>query len=598
MTPNKILLVFALIFSTFASAQVGIGTQNPQGIFNIDGAKNNATSGPPTAAQQNDDFVVTAAGNVGLGTTSPTNRLHVNGASLFTPYATNTGTNAGGDQIAFEIYGKTNGAPDTQVGGLKFKWYNSIGGIEMIRPASTIGLGIAFNIASTGNVTSEAMRITSAGNVGIGKSGPSEKLDVDGNIRFSGALMPNNLPGTAGQVLTSAGAGAVPTWATAAGATNIYNSDGTLTGNRTVTQGANSLTFSGTGKVGIGITSTTAKLEVGSELVSTDNVNAAATLLQLSRPSTSAVKWGSIARFNMGSYEASPSPNNFAKSRLDLAMTDTNGSIFTNVMTWQANGNVGIGTTAPSGGLTLFGNSVLGLAGSINGISSLTKEIVFGRGGGTKGVAAIAAVDQGGFGGGLAFFTKAPGTDNFPSSAIQTMSLDWFGNVGIGTTAPTEKLEVAGKTKTTNFQMTNGAANGAVLVTDAQGNATWDNTFRQSGSVVMASGSSNTFTTTISSGFITITSGNACGRPMIALFAFNESTMIQINSVARNAIGVATSLNADNTSWGVVFSGVTGCGDGGSGPQFDFTISKSGNIITLSGYTYTVNKNYNIIVTN
>jgi hypothetical protein len=114
----------------------------------------------------------------------------------------------------------------------------------------------------------------------------------------------------------------------------------------------------------------------------------------------------------------------------------------------------------------------------------------------------------------------------------------------------------------------------------------------------MAVGSSNTFTTTIPSGFITITSGNGCGRMMISLFAFNGNTMIHVNSVGRNAIGAATSFNVDNSSWGLVFPGVMTCGDGGVGPQFDFTISKAGNIITLSGYTYTTNKMYQVKVTN
>ena len=48
--------------------------------------------------------------------------------------------------------------------------------------------------------------------VGIGTVTPSESLDVVGNIEFSGALMPNNLPGTAGQVLISDGAGNPNNW--------------------------------------------------------------------------------------------------------------------------------------------------------------------------------------------------------------------------------------------------------------------------------------------------------------------------------------------------------------------------------------------------
>lgn len=47
--------------------------------------------------------------------------------------------------------------------------------------------------------------------------------------------------------------------------------------------------------------------------------------------------------------------------------------------------------------------------------------------------------------------------------------------VGIGITTPSEKLEVSGKTKTTNFQMTNGATNGYVLQSDSSGNGSWIN---------------------------------------------------------------------------------------------------------------------------
>ena len=323
MNTNKIFLVFALIFTTFASSQVGIGTQNPQGIFNIDGAKDNATSGAPTATQQRNDFVVMPSGRVGIGTTAPTSNIEVlssdvstfvNTASFYAPSNIGSGNN------------------------------------------TLLNFGVS---ASQGN---------------------------SAQFRF------------------------------------VYT---------------------------------------GSDAVT---------------------------------------------NRVDLGM---NG-YFTPFVTYTR-----------------------------------------------------------------------------------------LGNVGIGTTAPTEKLDVVGKTKTTNFQMTNGATNGAFLVSDAQGNASWDNSFRQSGNVVMSVGSSNTFTTTIPSGFITITAINGCGRPMIALFAFTGNTIIHLNSVARNAIGNATSLNADNTSWGVTFSSVLGCGDGGgTGPQFDFSISKSGNIITLSGYTYAVNKNYTIKVTN
>ncbi|MCS3532979.1 hypothetical protein [Chryseobacterium sp. JUb7] len=75
---NKITVVSALLFFGASFAQVGINTSNPQGIFHVDGAKDNNSAGAPTAAQQLNDLVVTNAGNVGIGTTTPTAKLEIN----------------------------------------------------------------------------------------------------------------------------------------------------------------------------------------------------------------------------------------------------------------------------------------------------------------------------------------------------------------------------------------------------------------------------------------------------------------------------------------------------------------------------------------
>jgi len=58
----------------------------------------------------------------------------------------------------------------------------------------------------------ERLRVRSTGFVGINTNNPTEQLHVEGNVRFSGALMPNNNPGSAGSVLRSQGAGLPPTW--------------------------------------------------------------------------------------------------------------------------------------------------------------------------------------------------------------------------------------------------------------------------------------------------------------------------------------------------------------------------------------------------
>jgi hypothetical protein len=60
-------------------------------------------------------------------------------------------------------------------------------------------------------------------------------------------------------------------------------------------------------------------------------------------------------------------------------------------------------------------------------------------------------------------------------STATHLTITESGNVGLGTQSPAEKLDVQGKTKTTNFQMTEGASNNYVLQSDANGNATWVN---------------------------------------------------------------------------------------------------------------------------
>lgn len=68
---KNIYTAIALTLSSLALSQVGINTQNPQGVFNIDGksgtATTNTTTGTPTAAQLADDFIVTSSGATGIG---------------------------------------------------------------------------------------------------------------------------------------------------------------------------------------------------------------------------------------------------------------------------------------------------------------------------------------------------------------------------------------------------------------------------------------------------------------------------------------------------------------------------------------------------
>ena len=163
---------------------------------------------------------VTSAGNVGIGTTTPAQKLDVNGSI-------NAATSLISQGSVFVDYAITNTGALSP--GLIFGGAGSGESISSKRTSGTNQYGIDFYTAGASR-----MSIANGGNVGIGNNVPTEKLDVTGNLKFSGALMPNNNAGTAGYILQSAGAGTPPVWVSA-GASQAWS----LTGNTGTTAGTN-----------------------------------------------------------------------------------------------------------------------------------------------------------------------------------------------------------------------------------------------------------------------------------------------------------------------------------------------------------------------
>ena len=181
----KAILIFAIVAgisligrTTTYAQKVGIGSVAFTPVNRLD-VKGNAVigdtySGVNTAPTNG----LLIEGNTGIGTTSPVKKLDVRGdIQVGDPAIWSSAT-----QNHFINFGDQN-----------YVYIGELGADDRMElRASTF----YFN----------------TGNVGVATSSPTEKLDVVGNVKFSGALLPNNLAGTAGQVLKSSGAGVAPVW--------------------------------------------------------------------------------------------------------------------------------------------------------------------------------------------------------------------------------------------------------------------------------------------------------------------------------------------------------------------------------------------------
>lgn len=71
-------MILLMGFSLNGLAQkTGVNTKNPQGAVHVDAKNNNATTGAPPGTQPDDDFIVDASGNVGIGVLAPLTKLHL-----------------------------------------------------------------------------------------------------------------------------------------------------------------------------------------------------------------------------------------------------------------------------------------------------------------------------------------------------------------------------------------------------------------------------------------------------------------------------------------------------------------------------------------
>ena len=444
--------------------------------------------------------LVVKEGNVGIGTTAPVSQLHVHNAGTdASSYArfTNGSTGAGlgngfliGVDAAneyrmhgngntplkiftnnlerFRVDGSGNvsmGTAGSIAGGRIFRVYNgdtgagsfvqsyidtdagyltqmvgsaANGGVARVYSGATGGLFI-YTAGATqlqfGVNSAEAMRISAAGNVGIGTIAPGLRADITGSFGW---------PAASGAAQTG-----ILRLGQAAGNGKLdfgFGDDGSnpggwlqVTNSADLSQKYNLLLNPNGGNVGIGTA-------------------APGAILQVSAGS------GSFASTNFGNgifvrdnNTAGAAPN----IRVQGQRSDGAGQLgFAGGLALERyRTDAGQGANVSLGFIAFGGNHTNGTEANIRYAASI------------QGVSESAFTSVSAMSTGLAFFTGSAGTNLAEGAGIGTerVRITSDGNVGIGTTAPAAKLEVAGQIKITGGSP--GA--GKILVSDANGLASW-----------------------------------------------------------------------------------------------------------------------------
>lgn len=212
-------------FVLFSAAQhVGIGTSNPAAKLHVQSAgfESLRLQGPTAAATFYDNNTLRGyiqAWTDGITMSSAAGqslRLYSNGGSnerLTIVSNGNVGINNSNPQANVHI--SSNAVEALRISGFNpaqtfYNGNNYVGYLQAYQNIMSLAAD-GTNRVGLFTVQTERLTILPNGNVGINNVAPEQKLDVAGNLKFTGALMPNGNTGQANQVLTSTGSG-VPEW--------------------------------------------------------------------------------------------------------------------------------------------------------------------------------------------------------------------------------------------------------------------------------------------------------------------------------------------------------------------------------------------------
>ncbi|HEU4597119.1 MAG TPA: hypothetical protein VFS10_18450 [Pyrinomonadaceae bacterium] len=414
-------------------------------------------------------MMIGSGGNVGIGTTTPSSLLNLVGANAALTFGAAGATDSSAFQLMVAASGTNtnsgNGRALTIKAGDSDNAAGKFGGNLTLNPGAPVAPATTY-----GNV----LVATAGGNVGVGTSSPTYKLDVAGSVNASGGLcMAGTCKGTWAEVggtsqWTTAGSNihfstgnvgigtATPNqklgvqgmvglypqaWVapTARGMFMLHNGTGgsiyafnypgavgdpigisasqidfnTYVGSSSFTR----MSVTGGGDVGVGTASPQARLHV----VGANGASGAAA------PTALAVTGG-----NGGNSSSAGGPGG------DLSFLGGNGGWNTTGSSLFYSGNGGaISLTGGTGGQHMFGVSHAGTGGAVN----IT--------GGTGGAHTLAGYN-GGVGGSIVLNGGTGGTGSTPGAAGNVVLANLRGNVGVGTASPTYKLDVAGQVRSSS----------------------------------------------------------------------------------------------------------------------------------------------------